>query len=450
MNAYDSWRLATLLEKNGWQAAESRSQADFVFLNTCSIREKAALKVLAHLRELAPLKKQNPSLIVGVGGCVAEQEGIALYDKAPTVDLVVGPRRLAEIPYLLDSWDKDCSPIILAGDPPQEAVFNPQNVYPLYPQDDKTNSPLSAFITIMEGCNNFCAYCVVPYLRGREVSRPEADILAEAKSLLAKGTREITLLGQNVNSYDPDPGAKASQSGSPFSRLLARVAALEGLWRLRFTTSHPKDLDPSLTRLYGTLPKLMPHIHLPLQAGSDKVLSKMGRSYTKAHYLSLIDALRKSCPQIAITTDIIVGFPGETEEDFQETLAILESIQFDSIFSFKYSDRPNTKANNLPNKLPEEEKSRRLSLIIELQKEISRKLNMALIGSHQEVLVYGHGREPNQLAGRTGNFKIVHFPGQKELIGELVTVSITNSGPVTLKGEIIDALNPTLRKSQRA
>ncbi|MDR1313328.1 MAG: MiaB/RimO family radical SAM methylthiotransferase [Deltaproteobacteria bacterium] len=490
MNVYDSGRLAALLESRGWAEAPSKEDADFIFLNTCSIREKAVQRVLARLRELKPLKKAKPGLVVAVGGCAAEQEGMDLVRQAPIVDIVTGPRRLSEIPSALEGFIPGGPPVVMGGDPPEgenpvalsgapaggfpeggahlgeyplsdggreaaraDAAGAPEALRgrrgngagkPLIlpPCEARGPAPLSAFVTIMEGCDNFCAYCVVPGLRGPERSRPPGDVMAEARSLVGRGAREITLLGQNVNSYRPAEAGRSERGGLAFVRLLEEAAAVPGLWRLRFTTSHPKDFPGELPRLFGTLPKLSPHIHLPLQAGSDRVLRMMGRKYTAAGYMEIVGSLRESAPGASITTDVIVGFPGETEEDFAMTLRIMEEASFDSIFSFKYSDRPGTRAAGMPDKVPEEVKSRRLTEAIALQRGISLKINRALEGTCQELLVTGAGREPGQLSGRTGTNKIVNFDGPSELAGTLARVRITRSGPVSLKGELAAARAP--------
>jgi tRNA-2-methylthio-N6-dimethylallyladenosine synthase len=495
MNVYDSGRLAELLEARGWESAASRDEADLIFLNTCSIREKAVQRVMARLRDLAPLKRARPGLIVAVGGCAAEQEGLELVRRAAIVDIVAGPRRLSEIPSLLDSFAPGDPPVVMGGDPPEEGP-GPADGAPgpgggsagppeiphdppavpaaggrrgpapdagagsvpartaraavagkpliLAPSGAAGPAPLSAFVTIMEGCDNFCAYCVVPGLRGPERSRPPGDVLAEAGSLVSRGAREITLLGQNVNSYRPG-GVPGERGGMAFVRLLEAVSAIPGLRRLRFTTSHPKDFPPELPRLFGTLPALSPHVHLPLQAGSDRVLRLMGRRYDVRGYLETVGALREHAPGASVTSDIIVGFPGETEEDFRMTLRMLEEISFDSIFSFRYSDRPGTRALAMPGKVPEEVKAARLGEVIALQREISLRINRALVGGVQEVLVSGRGREPGQLSGRTGTNKIVNFPGPPELLSSLVRVRITAAGPVSLRGELSGAGDPDFK-----
>ncbi|MDR2611553.1 MAG: MiaB/RimO family radical SAM methylthiotransferase [Deltaproteobacteria bacterium] len=466
MNVYDSGRLASSLEERGWEEAPSREEADFVFLNTCSVREKAVQRVVARLRELAPLKRRRPGTVIGVGGCAAEQEGLEFVRLAPAVDIVAGPARLAEIPAALDAFSPGDPPRVLVGDAPAEAPPDPGGASPagaagagpeppgqpsrprrrrrrgpliLPPLGEEGPAPLSAFLTVMEGCDNFCAYCVVPGLRGPERSRPPEDVLAEARSLVSRGAREITLLGQNVNSYRPAGAPAGERGGRAFVRLLADAAAIPGLWRLRFTTSHPKDFPPELPRLMAGSPVLCPHVHLPLQAGSDRVLGLMGRGYTAAGFLAILEGLRREVPGVAVTTDIIAGFPGETEEDFRETLRVLGIASFDSAFSFRYSDRPGTRALSMPGKIPDAVKARRLSEIIALQRAISLRVNRALEGIVQEVLVAGFGREPGQVSGRTGTNKIVNFPGDPGLVGSLARVRIVGSGPVSLRGGPLSA-----------
>jgi tRNA-2-methylthio-N6-dimethylallyladenosine synthase len=430
MNVYDSSRLEGLLAAKGWALAAAKEEADFIFLNACSIREKAAQRVIARLKELKPLKKARPEIIVGVGGCLAEQEGVNFLAKVPFLSLVAGPRRLEEIPALLDTLDPHGPAVVLAGDSPKVATK------PIY---TPKKADLSSFVTIMEGCDNYCAYCVVPYLRGREKSRPEEEVIKEVTQLLAKGAQEIVLLGQNVNSYAPN--SLDALNEPPFVSLLKKLDALPGLARLRFTTSHPKDFSLELINLFGTLKTLAPSLHLPLQSGSDKILKAMGRKYDLNRYLDLVANLRRVRPDIALYTDIIVGFPGETEEDLALTIKALDLIQFDAIFSFKYSDRPQTKALNLPDKVPEEVKTDRLIRLQERQKAISLVKNEAHIGSTVEVLVTGLGRHPGQLSGRTGGFKIVNFLGDSQLIGHFSAVTITGASATSLTGELLSPLN---------
>jgi tRNA-2-methylthio-N6-dimethylallyladenosine synthase len=435
MNVYDSGRLESLMSQKGWALASGAEEADFIFVNTCSIREKAARRVITHLKTLKPLKKAKPNLIIGVGGCVAEQEGERLLAEVPFLSLVTGPRRLEEIPDLLDIIGPESPPVILSGEASAPApAAGHTHPAPAEIPIGSPQAPLSAFLTIMEGCDNYCAYCVVPYLRGREKSRPIKEIISEADSLLAKGVREITLLGQNVNSW-----AGEAENGSKvgLASLLRDLDSLPGLWRLRFTTSHPKDFPPELRSLFGKLPSLCEHLHLPLQSGSDKILSAMGRRYHRKAYMELVRDLREACPDLAISSDIIAGFPGESQADFEDTLSALEEAGFDSIFSFKYSDRPGTRAQSLPGKVSEEEKGRRLALIQERQKSISLSKNQALIGQNLEILAEGPGRLPGQLRGRSRSLKIVNFDGPGHLAGRLAKVRITQAGPVSLKGQLV-------------
>jgi tRNA-2-methylthio-N6-dimethylallyladenosine synthase len=319
--------------------------------------------------------------------------------------------------------------VILAGDGEErKAVKKPPESRP----------PISSFVTIMEGCDNFCAYCVVPYLRGREKSRPPEDILAEVESLLASGRREITLLGQNVNSYAPE-GSPFGLKEPPFPALLKKIDSYPELWRLRFATSHPKDFPPELISLFGSLRTLSPSLHLPLQSGSDAVLKAMGRHYDRAHYLDLVASLKKADPTLALSTDIIVGFPGETEEDLAKTLEMLELVQFDLIFSFKYSDRPQTRALNFPDKVPEEVKARRLTEVQAYQKTVTLNINRSLLGQTLSVLVTGEGRRQGQMSGRTGTNKIVNFPGTPELYGQIVPVTIVEAYAASLLGQIAES-----------
>ncbi|MDR2140342.1 MAG: tRNA (N6-isopentenyl adenosine(37)-C2)-methylthiotransferase MiaB [Deltaproteobacteria bacterium] len=458
MNVYDSGRLRGLLAERGWRSVATLAEADFIFLNACSIREKAAQRVIARLKELKPLKKARPSVLIGVGGCLAEQEGVAFLAQIPFLSLIVGPGRLGEIPERLASLDPQGPALILTGTGRASETASPGSENEVASEEESEiasearptppgPAALSSFLTIMEGCDNFCAYCVVPYLRGRERSRPPAAILREAESLLAQGCREITLLGQNVNSYAPTRLDPLEPGQPPFVALLKKLAAYPELWRLRFTTSHPKDFSPELIELFGSLPTLCPQLHLPLQSGSDAILRAMGRRYDRAGYLELVRQLRQANPQLALSTDIIVGFPGETEADWRMTQELLAEIRFDSIFSFKYSDRPQTRAQNLPNKVPELEKSRRLFETQLLQKAITLEINQTLVGQTLEVLVTGTGRRPGQLSGRTGSLKIVNFPGPNWLQGQLTQVEITEAHVASLLGRLPEAQDTFARSA---
>ncbi|MDR2945527.1 MAG: tRNA (N6-isopentenyl adenosine(37)-C2)-methylthiotransferase MiaB [Candidatus Adiutrix sp.] len=432
MNDYDSGRLGELLSARGWTLTDSRREADFIFFNTCSIREKAAQRVLNHLEQVRYLKKDKPGLVIGVGGCVAEQEGAALLERAPWLDLVVGPQHLPEIPALLEDLrgQADRRTVVGSGERP---AWSAENLRDIGAASGAANPPasaknLTATVTIMQGCDNYCAYCVVPYLRGPELSRRADDIVEEARRLVERGVEDLTLLGQNVNSYG------RGLAGAPsFPELLEMVAAT-GLKRLRFTTSHPKDFPPELVKLFGSLPALCEYLHLPVQSGSDAVLAAMGRVYNREGYLRLVGELRAACPDLALSTDIIVGFPGETEADFEETMSLVETVGYDAMFSFKYSDRPQTKSAGLFPKISEEEKGRRLTRLQERQKEITLAKNRAQVGRTLEVLVERPSdRYPGQLTGRARNFKLVHFDGPESLIGQMVPVRI-EEGWTVLRG----------------
>ncbi|MDR0881633.1 MAG: tRNA (N6-isopentenyl adenosine(37)-C2)-methylthiotransferase MiaB [Candidatus Adiutrix sp.] len=436
MNEYDSGRLGRLLTDGGWILTDRREEADFIFFNTCSIRAKAAQRVINHLEQVRPLKKNNPQLLIGLGGCLAEQEGEALLAAAPWLDLVIGPQHLPALPGLLEKIqtdDRDDRRRSLTGAGANPA-WSRENLAALGQGPSAPEARISSSVTIMQGCDNYCAYCVVPYLRGPELSRTAEDILDEVRHLVAAGVQDLTLLGQNVNSY-----GRGRAGGPTFPELLVQVAAT-GLRRLRFTTSHPKDLSPELVGLFRDLPPLCENLHLPIQSGSDQVLAAMGRGYTRDRYLQLVESLRAARPNLALTTDIIVGFPGETEADFLETMSLLETVTFDALFSFKYSNRPQTRASALAGQVPEEEKSRRLTYLQNRQKVITLAKNAAHLGQTLEVLVERpSGRYQGQLTGRARNFKLVHFDGPPELIGRLVPVSITEAWAASLRGRLIHA-----------
>ncbi len=426
MNEYDSGRLADLLAAKGWEATSVREEADFIFFNTCSIREKAARRVLNHVEQLRPLKKRKPGLIIGVGGCVAEQEGEALLRAAPWLDLVVGPQHLPEIPRMLENLARRA-----ATGRGERPAWSRENLAGLGEAQGRRAGAggLIGQVTIMQGCDNYCAYCVVPYLRGPELSRTAGDILDEVKRLIDNGLKDLTLLGQNVNSYG------RGLAGAPsFPELLEQVAAA-GVERLRFTTSHPKDFSPRLVGLFGRLGPLCEGLHLPVQSGSDHVLQAMRRVYSRESYLRLVDDLRARCPGLALYTDIIVGFPGETEKDFEDTLSLVEAVGYDAMFSFKYSDRPQTASLAFESKVPEEEKGRRLRVLQARQKEITLAKNAAHVGQVMDVLVEREsGRYDGQLTGRARNFKLIHFDGPPSLIGQTVPVRVTEAWAASLRG----------------
>ena len=422
MNAYDSERMVDLLAEQDYVQTSDITQADLILLNTCSIREKAEKKVYSFLGRLKALKQKRPHLIIGVSGCVAQQQGRRLLEDVPHLDLVVGTHGVSRLPELVEEVVRAGRPVLST-----EFVLEPPRALPVPFKPGR----VKAFLTIMQGCDNFCSYCVVPYVRGREVSRPPEDILEEARALLAGGVKEITLLGQNVNSYGRRLGSEVS-----FAGLLRRVAELPGLLRLRFTTSHPKDLSPELIQALAEVPVLCEHIHLPVQSGSNLILAAMRRRYTREQYLEKVEALQAACPDLALTTDVIVGFPGETKSDFEETLDLLRRVRFDGLYSFKYSDRPMTVAARLDQKLDEAVKGQRLAMVQALQREIVLARHQELVGQEVEVLVEGASkRTAGQLTGRTRTNKIVNFSGAPRLIGHLVRISITEGFANSLRGE---------------
>ncbi len=430
MNEYDSERMLALLRGEYVLCAEPK-EADLILVNTCSVRKKAEEKVYGLVGRLKHLKRSRPGLIIGVCGCVAQQEGEKLLKRLPHVDLVLGPQAVYRLPEALAK--------VAAGEGPVVDVeFRKDFRQPLIFPELNGERPVKAFVTIMQGCDNFCAYCVVPYTRGREVSRPPEEILAEVECLVRQGVREITLLGQNVNSY----GRK--EKGYPsFAELLREVASVPGLWRVRFTTSHPKDLDEELMRCFAEVPEVCEHLHLPVQAGSNRVLARMNRRYTREEYLEKVRHLREICPEIALTTDIIVGFPGETDEDFRQTLSLLEEVRYHEIFSFKYSDRPLARSTAFEDKVPEEEKARRLTLVHELQNRITREINESFVGRVEEVLVEGPSPgNPDLLTGRNRTHHVVNFEGPAGLKGQLVHVLIEGCGQHSLKGRYLKTVNP--------
>jgi tRNA-2-methylthio-N6-dimethylallyladenosine synthase len=436
MNVYDSERIAGGLTPLGYRQVSEPESADLVILNTCAIREKAEQKVFSFLGRMAGLKRKNPELIIGIGGCVAQQEGRKILDRAPYLDLVFGTHAVSRLPVLIQQVETTGGRLVDVelSDTIQET--------PIYAVSPNANQ-ISRFVTIMQGCDNYCTYCVVPYVRGREMSRSPERILSEIQALADIGIREVTLLGQNVNSYGKKEGL------CDFSELLTRVNGIEGIVRIRFTTSHPKDLSDDLIATFNQLDKLCKHIHLPVQSGSTRILSRMNRKYTRDMYLEKIARLRDACPDIAITSDIIVGFPGETSEDFEDTLSLIRQVAYSGLFAFMYSDRPNAPATHFSEKISEAEKAERLQQVLGLQETITIEKNQSLVNSVQVVLVEGVSRRMNihessnedspQWYGRTPGHKIVHFPEQERLsasgnIGRLKTIRIEKAFSHSLWG----------------
>jgi tRNA-2-methylthio-N6-dimethylallyladenosine synthase len=425
MNVHDSEQMAALLSDSGYKLTGNIKLADLILLNTCSIREKAEHKVYSKLGRISKLKEQNPELIIGVGGCLAQQLGTKFHKKVGHLDFVFGTHNIHRLPQLVAAVRKkrgEITEVDFHKSLNSIGVFAP-------PQ----SGAISAFVTIMQGCNNFCAYCVVPYLRGPEMSRPTEDIIEEIKKLADCGIREVTLLGQNVNSY-----GKTLGNGLNFASLIKKIGKIFGIKRIRFTTSHPRDLSDELINCFAEEEKLCEHIHLPVQSGSNRILALMNRGYTVEEYMQKVDHLRKIRPLISITSDIIVGFPGETQNDYQETIDMMEKIRFDSIFSFKYSERKGTAAQKLEGKVEECEKLRRLEQLQMLQDQHTLEKNTALESSKQELLVEGKSKNSeNDLMGRTSSWRIVNFKGELEFIGKLVDVKISKAYLHSLRGKLI-------------
>ena len=426
MNQYDSERIAQVMGRVNYTLTDEPAAADLILLNTCSVRDKAEHKVYSALGSWREIKEQKSAVIIGVGGCLAQQEGDKLLKRVPYLDLVFGTHNINKLPEMVEQ-------VQAAHARPVETAFYRDPSYMEDP-DGRTNvQGVKAFVTIMQGCNKVCSFCIVPHVRGREVSRPSEKILAEIESLSRQGVKEVMLLGQNVNSY-----GKTSTAEIGFSELLACVDAIEGLSRIRFTTSHPQDLSPELIEAYATLAKLCEHLHLPVQSGSDSVLLRMRRGYTRREYLDRIDGLRQRCSEVALSTDIIVGFPGETDGDFERTLELLGELEYDEIYSFMYSPRTHTVSAKLYNDdIPEDVKKDRLKRVQTFQQGISLKKNKQKIGRIEEVLVDGHSKLKNgQVMGRTRTNRIVNLRGSETLLGQLVQARITGATVTSLIGEL--------------
>ena len=425
MNDYDSQRIAQILHEK-YALTSEPDNADLILINTCSIREKAENKVYSLVGRLKKFKKRNPGLIIGIAGCVAQQEGDRLLKRLPFIDLVFGPQCLYCLPDMLKHVENGMGAVL-------RTELKHDFLIPMVTAPLPEPNPVQAFVTIMQGCDNFCAFCVVPYVRGREVSRPPEDILAEIKQILDEGVKEVTLLGQNVNSYGKKVGAIHS-----FPGLLSMLAETPGLERLRFTTSHPKDISLDLMKCFRDLDTLCEHLHLPVQSGSTTVLKRMNRHYTRDQYLAIVGKLKSFCPDISLTTDLIVGFPGETDRDFKDTMSLLKTVEFDQIFAFKYSPRPLTRAARFDDHIPEEIKAERLEAVLEFQKEIGLMRYKSLKGRKEKILVEGISKKNSgELRGRTRGNHVVNFPGPQELIGKFVTVKIIKACYHSLRGKIL-------------
>ncbi len=427
MNEYDSAKIAdVLIDRCGYTKAESAEEASLLIVNTCSIRENARNKIFSGLGRWRKIKQNNPDVIIAVAGCVSSQEGENVLKQAPQVDIVFGPQTLHRVPEMLAALEQTHKPQV-------DVSFPEIEKFDAMPEPRAEGA--TAYVSIMEGCNNFCTYCVVPYTRGREWSRPQKDIINEISSLTEQGVKEVNLLGQNVNAYQglDDKGEKTT-----LSQLIKEVAKIDAIKRIRFTTSHPKWFDDEMIQLFIDEPKLVNHLHLPIQSGSDNVLKMMKRKYTAQEYKDKVEKLKKVRPGICISSDFIVGFPGETEENFNETMELIKEIGFDQSFSFVYSPRPGTEAAKMEDATELEVKKQRLSL---LQKQIARqsgRISASMVGTEQEVIVYQESKQKNgQISGRTENNRVVNFDGPIELIGELVKVKITEALPNSLRAEMI-------------
>ncbi|MBX2867634.1 MAG: tRNA (N6-isopentenyl adenosine(37)-C2)-methylthiotransferase MiaB [Acidiferrobacterales bacterium] len=426
MNEYDSSRMADLLAStHGYERTEQAEEADMVLLNTCSVREKAQEKVFSLLGRWREIKEKNKKLVIGVGGCVASQEGKMIMQRAPYVDMVFGPQTLHRLPRMLDEVLQEHSQSVDVSFPEIEKF---DNLPP--PRVDG----VKAFVSIMEGCSKYCSFCVVPYTRGTEFSRPFDDVIEEVVGLAEQGVREINLLGQNVNGYR---GKTHEGRTVEFAELLHYVAAVEGIDRLRYTTSHPIDFTDELVDAYAAIPELVSHLHLPVQSGSDRVLKAMKRGYTAAEYIEWMDKVRRHRPDISMSSDFIIGFPGETDEDFQDTMRLIERVNYDHSFSFIYSQRPGTPAELLEDDVPMTVKKERLA---HLQKTIlgsAAAISEKMVGTVQSVLVEGPSRkDPSQYSGRTENNRVVNFDGNESMVGHFVDVLITEALPNSLRGDM--------------
>ncbi|ATC98385.1 MAG: tRNA (N6-isopentenyl adenosine(37)-C2)-methylthiotransferase MiaB [Pseudomonadota bacterium] len=427
MNEYDSQKMADLLDaSNGYELTEEAENADVILLNTCSIREKAQEKVFHQLGRWKLLKDDNPDLVIGVGGCVASQEGDTIRQRAPFVDIVFGPQTLHRLPEMIKQVQEESGSVI-------DISFPEIEKFDRLPEP-KAEGP-SAFVSIMEGCSKYCTFCVVPYTRGEEVSRPLDDVLLEVAQLAEQGVREVNLLGQNVNAYR---GETHDGEICYFSDLLRYVAAIDGIDRIRYTTSHPVEFTPDIIEAYADVPELVDHLHLPVQSGSDRVLALMKRGHTALEYKSTIRKLRKIRPNLSMSSDFIIGFPGESKADFEATMNLINDIGFDMSFSFIYSARPGTPAADLPDDVPESEKKERLYILQNRITQMAQDISRKMFATEQRILVEGPSKKnPMELRGRTENNRVVNFEGPHSVIGQFVDVKITEALPNSLRGELI-------------
>ncbi len=428
MNEYDTAKMADVLRaSHGLELTDQAEEADVLLLNTCSVREKAQEKVFSHLGMWRELKEARPELVIGVGGCVASQEGEAILKRAPYVDLVFGPQTLHRLPQMLDDVRARHRSVV-------DITFPEIEKFDHMPEP-RTEGP-SAYVSIMEGCSKYCTFCVVPYTRGEEFSRPFDDVIAEVAKLAGQGVREVTLLGQNVNAYR---GVLDDGTVADLGLLIHYVAAIDGIDRIRYTTSHPVEMNDSLIQAYAEVPELVSHLHLPVQSGSDRILALMKRKHSVLEYKATIRKLREVRPDISLSSDFIVGFPGETDADFEATMDLIADVGFDHSFSFVYSARPGTPAASLPDDVPLAVKKQRLVILQQRINQQAAEISRNMVSSVQRILVSGPSRkDPSQLSGRTTNNRVVNFKGESELIGEFVDVTITEALPNSLRGELVN------------
>ncbi|MGH8675433.1 MAG: tRNA (N6-isopentenyl adenosine(37)-C2)-methylthiotransferase MiaB [Burkholderiales bacterium] len=434
MNEYDSAKVADVLaEREGYEPALGPEDADLIVFNTCSVREKAQEKVFTDLGRVRHLKRAKPGMMIAVGGCVASQEGGAIIERAPFVDIVFGPQTLHRLPELMARRRATGAPQVDISFPEIEKF-------------DRLPSPraegATAYVSIMEGCSKYCTFCVVPYTRGEEISRPFADVITEIAVLAGKGVREVTLLGQNVNAWRgviEDGATGGAPRPADFAELLRYVAEIDGIERIRYTTSHPREFTPRLIDAHAEVDKLAAHVHLPVQSGSDRVLAAMKRGYTALEYRSIVRRLRKARPGISVSSDLIVGFPGETDDDFAATLKLVEDAGFDASFSFLYSPRPGTPAAELPDSTPRATKLERLQELQALLERQARSISESMVGGVERILVEGPSRkDPQELAGRTANNRVLNFAGSRGLVGSFVNARVTEARPHSLRGELAE------------
>ena len=426
MNEYDSNKMSDVLKaSHDLDLTEDINEADVLLINTCSIREKAEDKLFHQLGRWRKLKEKNPNLVIGVGGCVASQEGDLILKRAPYVDMIFGPQTLHRLPNMLNEALNDHEITV-------DISFPEIEKFDYLPEPHSDGA--SAFVSIMEGCSKYCTFCVVPYTRGEEISRPFIDVIREVEQLAEQGVKEVNLLGQNVNSYR---GLMDDGEVSDLALLITIVAQIEGIERIRFTTSHPVEFSDRLIETYAEVPELVSHLHLPVQAGSDKILSLMKRGHTAIEYKSKIRKLKQIRPDISISSDFIIGFPGETENDFNDTVNLIDEIGFDKSFSFIYSKRPGTIASSFADDVSTETKKKRLSIVQERLNSNTEQISKSMIGSIQKVLVEGFSKKGNTLSGRTENMRTAHFEGGQELIGRIVSVRILDGIANSLKAELI-------------